>query len=320
VSSRSDASARPAVGYALVLGAAVMFIVNAGVSRATIRAGVDPQTLTTIRTTGSVPIFALWALLWDRDALRPPRGRMIGWLLVMGVVGVALLQWTYFVALDRLPIGIALLVEYTAPVLVALWVRFVVREPVSGRIWPALALSLAGLGVVARVWDGLAFDGLGMVAGLGAAACFATYFLVGDHGIADRDPLHVILWAFLIAAVFLNVVWPLTRLDGSFLGGSASLGGALEDVTVPGWALLLWVVTLGSVAPFALNLFALRHLPATVVVVVAMVEPVGVTALGWAWFDETLGLVQLLGGAAVVAGIMLAQSARRSTSEPVPLA
>jgi drug/metabolite transporter (DMT)-like permease len=312
-------SARPAVGYALVLSGAVLFIINAGASRATIRAGVDPQTLATLRTTGSVPIFALWALLWDRGALRPPRGRMIGWLLVMGVVGVALLQWTYFVALDRLPIGIALLLEYTAPVLVALWARFVAKEAVSSRIWPALGLSLAGLAVVARVWDGLAFDGLGLIAGLAAAVCFAVYFLVGDHGIADRDPLHVILWAFLVAAVFLNVIWPLTRLDGDIVTGSVSLGGSLEDVTMPGWVLLLWVVTLGSVAPFALNLFALRHLPATVVVVVAMVEPVGVTALGWAWFDETLGLVQLAGGAAVVGGIMLAQSARRlpvSRSQP----
>ncbi|HEU5153005.1 MAG TPA: EamA family transporter [Iamia sp.] len=320
--SRSAASpaARPVVGYALVLGAAVLFIVNAGVSRATIRGGVDPETLTTIRATGSVPIFALWALLWDRGALRPPRGRMIGWLLVMGVVGVALLQWTYFVAIDRLPIGIALLVEYTAPVLVALWARFVAREPVSGRIWPALGLSLAGLAVVARVWDGVAFDGVGLLAALGAAVCFAAYFLIGDHGIADRDPLHVILWAFLVAAVFLNVIWPLTRLDPTSVTGSVSLGGALDDVSVPGWALLLWVVTLGSVAPFALNLFALRHLPATVVVVVAMVEPVGVTALGWAWFDETLGLVQLAGGAAVIGGIVLAQSARRapvSRSQPV---
>jgi len=310
VSTVRETGARPAVGYALVLSAAVLFIVNAGVSRATIRGGVDPQTLTTLRATGSVPVFAVWAVLWDRGALRPPRGRMIGWLLVMGVVGVALLQWTYFVALDRLPIGIALLVEYTAPVMVALWARFVAKEPVSGRIWPALGLSLVGLAVVARVWDGIAFDGLGLVAGFGAATCFAVYFLVGDHGISDRDPLHVILWAFLIAAVFLNLIWPLTRLDGDIVTGSVNLGGSLDDVSVPGWALLLWVVTLGSVAPFALNLFALRHLPATVVVVVAMVEPVGVTALGWAWFDETLGLIQLAGGAAVVGGIMLAQSAR----------
>lgn len=312
MSTTARPAARPTVGYALVLSAAALFIVNAGVSRSTIRAGVDPQTLTTIRASGSVPIFAVWALLWDRGALHPPRGRMIGWLVVMGVVGVALLQWTYFVAIDRLPIGIALLLEYTAPVLVALWARFVAREPVSARLWPALGLSLVGLAVVARVWSGLAFDGPGVVAGFGAAACFAVYYLVGDHGIADRDPLHVILWAFLVAAVFLNVVWPVTRLDADVATGSASLGGSLEGVSVPGWSLLLWVVVLGTVAPFALTLFAMRHLPPTVVVVVSMVEPVGVTALGWAWFDETLGLVQLAGGAAVVAGIVLAQSARRA--------
>jgi drug/metabolite transporter (DMT)-like permease len=129
----------------------------------------------------------------------------------------------------------------------------------------------------------------------------------------------VILWAFLVATVFLNLIWPLTRLDGDVVTGSVSLGGSLDDVSVPGWALMLWIVTLGSVAPFALNLFALRHLPATIVVVVAMVEPVGVTALGWAWFDETLGLVQLAGGVAVIGGIVLAQSARRapvSRSQP----
>ncbi len=313
---------RPAVGYALVVGAAALFIVNAGVARATIRAGVDPQTLTTVRASGAVLVFLAWALLLDRPALRPPRGRMVGWLLVMGVVGVAVLQWTYFVAIDRLPIGLALLIEHTAPVLVALWARFVAGQPVSGRIWPALGLSLAGLSAVARVWDGLAFDGLGLLAAAGAAVCFAVYFLVGDHGVADRDPLHVVLWAFLVAAVFLNLLWPVTRLDGDVVTRSASLGGTLEHVTVPGWALLTWVVVLGTVAPFALNLFSLRHLPATVVAVVSMVEPIGVTALGWAWFGERLAPVQMVGGAAVIAGIVLAQSARRvgpGDDEPVPI-
>lgn len=319
---RPTAGPRPRVGYGLVVAAAALFIVNAGVSRATIRAGVDPQTLTTVRVSGAVPVFLLWALPLDRSALRPPRGRMIGWLVVMGVVGVALLQWTYFVAIDRLPIGIALLIEHTAPVLVALWARFIARQPVSARIWPALGLSLAGLGAVARVWDGLAFDGLGLLAGAGAAVCFAVYFLVGDHGVADRDPLHVVLWAFLVAAVFLNLLWPLTRLDGDVVTTSASLGGALEDLTVPGWGLLTWVVVLGTVAPFALNLFSLRHLPPTIVAVVSMVEPIGVTALGWAWFGEELAPVQMLGGAAVIAGIVLAQSARRTgpgDDEPVPI-
>ncbi|NLV54815.1 MAG: EamA family transporter [Acidimicrobiales bacterium] len=313
--SAARPGARPLVGYALVLGAATCFIVNAGVARAAMRSdAVDPETLTTIRVTGSVPILAGWALLRDRSALRPPRGRMVAWLALMGVVGVALLQWTYFVAVDRLPLGIALLIEYLAPVLVALWARFVSREPVSGRLWPALGLSLAGLALVTQVWSGLDLDGMGVLAALGAAVCFAAYFLIGEHGISDRDPLHVALWSFVAAAVFLNLLWS-PRVDGP-LTASTGLGGHLDHVTVPLWVLLAWVVVLGSVVPFALSLFALRHLPATVVVVVAMVEPVGVTALGWAWFGEDLGAVQLVGATGVVAGIVLAQTARRTAPAP----
>ena len=69
---------------------------------------------------------------------------------------------------------------------------------------------------------------------------------------------------------------------------------------------------LGTLLPFGVELLALRHLRATTVTMVAMLEPVGVSALGWLWFNEELGAVALIGGVAVVVGIMLAQSARRA--------
>lgn len=307
-----DGRARPAVGYALILTMAALFIVNAGISRATIWGGIDTQTLTTVRVTGSVPILVVWAAVVHRAALRPPRPSMVAWIVVMGIVGVAGLQWTYFVAIDRLPIGVALLLEYTAPVLVALWVRFAMGRAVGPELWPALGLSLVGLALVGEVWEGLSLDGIGVIAGLGAAVCLATYFLVGDHTTAPRGPIHVMTWAFLIAAATLNVVWPITRLDGDVVTGSISLGGALDHLSAPGWLLLAWIVVGGTVAPFALALFALRHLPATVVTTVSMTEPVGVTVLGWLWFDETLVPVQVLGGVIVLVGIALAQTARPS--------
>lgn len=311
---------RPAIGYALILTMAALFIVNAGISRAAIRGGVDTQTLTTVRVTGSVPVLVAWAALVQPRALRPPRRALLGWIVLMGIVGVAGLQWTYFVAIDRLPIGIALLLEYTAPVLVALWVRFVLGEQVGPTLWPALGLSLAGLALVGQVWQGLALDGVGVVAGLGAAVCFATYFLVGDHTIGPGGPIHVMTWAFVIAAVALNLAWPLSGLDGDVVRGSVSLGGVLDHLSAPGWLLLLWIVVAGTVAPFALALFALRHLPATVVTAVSMTEPVGVTALAWVWFEEALNPVQMVGGAVLLAGIALAQVARPPhEGEPVAL-
>jgi drug/metabolite transporter (DMT)-like permease len=91
-----------------------------------------------------------------------------------------------------------------------------------------------------------------------------------------------------------------------------SLLGRLAGVSAPVWAVLAWIVVVGTVAPFGLTLLALRHLSATTVTMVAMLEPIGVSALGWVWFAESLDAVALTGGVAVVAGIVLAQSARRA--------
>ena len=301
----------PALGLALVVTGASLFIINAGVSRVVLRAGVDPVTLTTVRVTGTFLLLALVAALFRRGALRPPTGRLGLLVVVHGVIGVAALQWTYFVAIDRLPVGMALLLEYQAPILVAVWARFVQKEQVRNRMWAGLALAMVGLAAATGVVDGATFDAVGIAAGFGAAVCFATYFLVGEHGVGALDPLRVIVWSFFVAALALNLVDPVTSFPTELLTEQVSLLGSLEEYVAPVWALLGWIVVLGTVVPFAVELFALRHLRATTVTMVAMLEPVGVSALGWVWFDERLDAVALLGGVAVVTGIVLAQSARR---------
>jgi drug/metabolite transporter (DMT)-like permease len=268
--------------------------------------------LTTLRVTGTFAVLLVAALVLRRDALRPPRGRLGLLVVVHGLVGVAALQWTYFVALDRLPVGMALLLEYQAPILVALWARYVQRERVRQRIWLGLALAWGGLAAATGIWRGLALDAVGISAGLGAAVCFAAYFLIGEHGVGLLDPLRVILWSFLVAAVALNVVHPVTSAPLGLLGDQVSLLGRLDGHSAPVWAVLAWIVVVGTVAPFGLTLLALRHLSATTVTMVAMLEPIGVSALGWVWFAESLDAVALTGGVAVVAGIVLAQSARRA--------
>lgn len=302
----------PALGLALVVLGAVLFVQNAGVSRVALRAGVDPTSLTTMRVTGTVLVLLVVAALFRRDALRPPRGRLAALIVAHGIFGVAALQWTYFVAIDRLPIGMALLLEYQAPLLVALWARFVQREPVRQRIWLGLALAWGGLAAATGIWRGLRVDTVGIVAGLGAALCFAAYFLIGEHGVGRLDPLRVILWSFLCAALALNVVHPVTSLPVGLLDERVALLGRLGGLSAPVWVVLAWIVVVGTVLPFAVELVALRHLRATTVTMVAMLEPIGVSALGWVWFAESLDTVALVGGAAVVAGIVLAQSARRA--------
>jgi drug/metabolite transporter (DMT)-like permease len=313
-------TARPRLGLTLVLCGSVLFILNAGVSRVVIRAGVDPATFTSVRVTGSALIFALWTALRRRPSLYLPRGRELLVLVGLGLVGVALLEWTYFVAVQRLPVGVALLLQFTAPVLVALWARVVRKEPVRTRMWVAIGLSFVGLAVIAQVWQGMVLDPIGVTAGFGAAVFMATYFLLGEHGVNTQEPMTVIVWAFIIAALALNLVHPVTNLSTEVAGSWTSLLGSLSGASAPVWALITWVVVMGTVVPFGLELFALRHLPATMVIMVAMLEPVGVNVLGWIWLDETLTPVQILGGIAVVTGIALAQTARRRAErEPLPI-
>jgi drug/metabolite transporter (DMT)-like permease len=276
-----------------------------------LRAGVDPVTLATVRVTGALVILVLVAALFRPEALRPPGGRL-GLLIVLhGLVGVAGLQWTYFVAIDRLPVGMALLLEYQAPILVAVWARVVQREPVRNRMWLGLALAMLGLAAATGIWKGAVFDPIGIAAGFGAAICFAAYFLIGEHGVGLLDPLRVILWSFFVAAVGLNLFSPITSLSPDLLTAQAPMLGILEGYDAPVWALLAWITILGTLVPFAFELSALRHLPATTVTMIAMLEPVGVSALGWVWFFERLDAIAIAGGIAVVVGIVLAQTARR---------
>ena len=297
------------LGYALVILAAVLFGLNGGVSRVAMGSGLSPELFTTLRITGATLVFVVYAACFRRSALVRPKGSSMLLIIALGLVGVTALQLTYNVAIDRLPLGIALLIEYLAPVLVVLWVRFVRKEPVRGRMWLAVSLAIGGLAVVSRVWNGLTFDGLGVIMALLAAVSFASYFLLGEHNVGFDDPLRVILWAFIVATVAMNLIQPIWTTPE--LDSSTSLLGRLDDYTANPWLVIAVVVLPGTVMPFFLEMVALRHLPATIVIVVAMLEPVIANVLGWAWFRESLTPVQVIGAVAVLAGIVLAQTSRK---------
>lgn len=277
---------------------------------------MTPETLTTLRVTGAMAAFFAYALCFRRSALSPPRGRTLLLVAGLGLFGVASLQLTYNVAITRLPLGVALLIQYLSPVLVVVWVRFVRHGPVHPRMWIAVILAVIGLAIVSQAWQGLTLDGVGVIMALLSSMSFATFFLLSEHGIAENDPLRVILWAFVTAAVAMNLIQPMWQAPG--LGSGTSLLGRLDHLSVDAWLVLLWVVILGTVVPFFLQMLALRHLPATIVTVVATLEPVIAVGLGWAWFRETLTPVQALGAVAVLGGVLLAQSARRAAPALLP--
>jgi len=192
------------------------------------------------------------------------------------------------------------------------------KEATRPRLWLGLALAVFGLALATEVWKGASFDTVGILAGIGAALTFSAYFLIGEAGVADLAPTRVIVWSFGVAAVCMNLFAPLSGLDRDLLDDQASMLGSLAHLHAPVWALLAWIVLVGTLAPFGLFLLALTRASATTVTTVAMLEPIGVTVLGWLWFGETLGVVAVIGCFAVVAGIIIAQSARGPHVEVEP--
>src|SRR5687768_9129451 len=158
----------------MVLTATCMWGVNGTVSKAVLGAGLSSPRLTEVRSTGAAIALAAALAVTQPWRLRVRRSELL-FLGVFGVFGLALVQWFYFFAIHRLEIGIALLIQYLAPVLIALWARFATKEPVRRRIWAALILALGGLSLVVEIWNGLTLDSLGVLASLGAAVTFALY-------------------------------------------------------------------------------------------------------------------------------------------------
>ena len=302
---------RPFLGYAMVWTAATLFAVNGTVSKVVLDSvGLSTLELTQVRSTGAFLGFALFLLVLRPGTFRVG-ARELGYLVLFGVTGVAFVQWLYFVAIHRLPIGIALLIQYLAPLLVALWARYVFREPVRRRIWLALLLALGGLSLIVEAWGGgIALDGLGVAAALAAAGAYALYILMAEHAVARRDPISVACYGFLFAALFWFLVQPLWDFPLGRLDASTSLLGNLSGISLPAWLLLLFVVVGGTMASFGLVVSALRHVPATRVGIIAMLEPVVAAVVAWAWLGESLGPEQLAGGFVVLAGIVLAQTSR----------
>jgi drug/metabolite transporter (DMT)-like permease len=300
----------PARGYAMVWVAATLFAINGTVSKIVLGSGISSIELTQVRSIGAAIGFALVLLLTRPASLRVTR-RELPFLVAFGVTGVAFVQWFYFLSIHRLPVGIALLIQFTAPLLIALWARFVTHEAVRRRVWLALVLALAGLTVMVEAWTGGGeLSSAGVAAALAGSGAYAVYVLTAERAVAKRDPISLSCYGFAFAGAFWLVVQPLWTFPLGRVDDSISLLGRLEDVEVPTWLALLFVVVVGTMVTFGLVVTALRHISATRVALVATLEPVVATAVAWAWLGESLSAVQILGASSVLAGIVVAQTAR----------
>ncbi|QHY94302.1 Threonine/homoserine exporter RhtA [Streptomyces sp. S4.7] len=299
------ASQGRSVGLGLALLSAFAFGGSGVAAKPLIEAGLDPLHVVWLRVAGAALV--MLPLAWrHRDLVRRRPALLAGF----GLFAVAGVQAFYFASLSRIPVGVALLVEYLAPALVLLWVRFVRRRPVTRAAAVGVVLAVGGLACVVEVWSGLSFDAIGLLLALAAACCQVGYFLLSDQGgdpvdPADAvDPLGVIAYGLLIGTLVLTVVARPWGMDWSLLAGRADMGGS--EVAAP--LLLGWIVLIATVLAYATGVVSVRRLSPQVAGVVACLEAVIATVLAWVLLREHLSAPQILGGLVVLVGAFIAQT------------
>ena len=298
----------PTLGIVFAALAAVLFGLNASTTKVIIQSGITPEQVVFIRSLSAGLIALIWVLATNPKALKI-EGRLIPRLLLLGVVGVGMLQWTYSQAVVLLPVGIALLIEYTAVLWVPIIALLIFKEPVKKQLWLGAALVLSGLTVVAQIWDSQ-LNPVGIFFAFAAAASLTTHFITGER-IQRYLPTNVTLFYGMgIATVFFLPFSRLGEFDYAGVTNQVDLTGNLAGTSAPIWALLLIMGIVGSFLPMAFTYLALRHLSAALVGVVATSETVLAALFALLWLGELISLTQALGGIVVVTGIVIAQTAR----------
>jgi drug/metabolite transporter (DMT)-like permease len=303
----------PALGIGFALAAAILFGLNASTTKVIMASGISAELVVFIRALSTAVFALIWALATNPKMLRVPL-RKLPILIFMGIVGVGMLQWTYSIAVSLLPIGIALLIEYTAVLIVPVVALVLFKEKVRPQIWLGAVLVIAGLAVVAQIWSG-GLNPTGVFFGFAAALSLTVFFLLGER-IQRWLPTNVTMfYGMTFAAIFFAPFAGILEFDWGSISESIELSGNLAPGTVPLWIALIWLGTIGAFIPMACSYLALRHLSATVVGIIATSETVLAFLFAFLWLNEVITWSQALGGLVVVAGILVAQTARRGKSK-----
>ena len=280
--------------------AAFCWGLNAVIATGAFARGISPERLAQARVAVALVPVAAYLLVVRRDLILPPRP---AWLpLVLFGLSMAVVNFSYYVAIDRVPVGVAISLQYTAPTLVLVGSTLATRRSPGQFAWIAAAVTLVGAVLVSGALAGAAsLDAIGLVAGIGSAISFAAYLITAEAaGRRGSHPTTSLFVGFVVASLAWAVVvpwwgWPVDRL-------------ADPEVSLR----VLAVGIVGTLIPFLLAVAALRVIPAAVAGIATTTEPVFAAALAWVLLAQALTLPQLAGGALVVAGVLLAQLARRT--------
>ncbi|MEY2798314.1 MAG: hypothetical protein RIS22_580, partial [Actinomycetota bacterium] len=265
--------------------------------------------LTQIRTTGVFLALLLFLLITNRQALRVTRKELPN-LFMMGLFGIAGVQAFYFFAVTRMPVSITLVIEFTAPIWIALFIRFFRHQIVKPMMWWGIGTALAGLLLVTEIWSGLKLDGLGVIAAFIDALFLAYYFLRLEATVKIRDGLSLLVYVFGFAALSLAIVQPIWSFPTEIFTAQLSLEELSPGNYITGWQLIAILIIFGSILPYLFITYGVKRIPASQASVIAMLEPVIAGGIAWLVLSEALTPLQIIGGATVLVGIYLTERSR----------
>jgi drug/metabolite transporter (DMT)-like permease len=311
--TRTIAAPSYAGGIALALISASSFGLSGSLARSLLDLGWSPAAVVAARVGGASLILLIPSLVLLRR-IGLPTGRQAVRLLAYGVVAIALAQLSYFSAVQYLSVGVALLLEFLAPVMLIgwHWARSRTRPA-----WPVLAgagLSIIGLAFVLDLRGGFTLNPVGVAWGLGAALCLSAYFLLSEDAGTDA-PIHPLLLTtvgtgigagVLLAAAAAGVL-PLTAHSGATL---------LANTSVDWWLPLLVLILVSAVLAYPSGIVAVRRLGSSVGSFVALTEVIFAVVFAFLLLGQRPGLIQLVGGVLILAGIALVQQPVRRKDSP----
>jgi drug/metabolite transporter (DMT)-like permease len=278
-------------------------------------AGWSPTAAVAARLAGGAFVLGIVATLVKPDWVSQAREHAKT-IVIYGMFPVAGAQLCYYNAVAHLSVGVAMLLEYTAPVLVIAWVWATTKRRPRGLTLAGVALAIVGITLVLDVVNGAQADVAGVAWGLGAALCAVCYFMMSDQVTADGSGLHAITLAagglvvatVAIAALGLTGVMPM-----HFTANDAAIAG----ITVPWFVPVLLLGVIATAIAYFLGISGVARLRPSFASLVGLAEVLFAVLAAWLLLDERLTPIQIVGGAVVLAGLALARQGDRSTEVTV---
>jgi drug/metabolite transporter (DMT)-like permease len=273
-------------------------------------AGWSPTAAVAARLAGGAVVLAIIATIVKPDWLRQAREHART-VVVYGLIPVAGAQLCYYNAVAHLSVGVALLLEYTAPVLVIAWVWATTRQRPRGFTLAGVALAIVGVTLVLDVFHGARIDAAGVAWGLGAAVCAVCYFMMSDEVTADGSGLHALTLAsgsLLVATVAVAALGMSGVMPMRFTANDAMVAG----VTLPWYVPVLLMGIIATALAYTLGISGVARLRPSFASLVGLAEVLFAVLAAWLMLAEKMTAVQVVGGAVVLVGLALARQGGRS--------